>query len=84
MQTRLPKVTPEDLPGLAASVALGTTPPRCCLLTVWSTGEAGFAARALLMDGTLHDFTSPFELARFLSLPLAARAAPTPVKPGLR
>lgn len=84
MQTRSPKVTPEGLPGPAAGVAPGTTPPRCCLLTVWSTGEAGFAARAVLMDGTLHDFTSPFELARFLSLPLAAQTAPTPVKPGLR
>jgi hypothetical protein len=54
------------------------------LLTVWSTGNAGFAARAVLMDGTLHDFTSPFELARFLSSPLAAPVSPTPARPGLR
>ena len=84
MQTRLPEVTPEVLPGQAAGVAWGTAPPRCCLLTVWSAGEAGFAARAVLLDGTLHDSTSPFELARFLSSPLAARAAPTPLKSGLR
>lgn len=84
MQTSLPMVSPEGPPGLAAGVALGTGPMRCCLLTVWSTGEAGFAARVVLMDGTLQDFTSPFELARFLSLPLTARSASTPVKPGLR
>lgn len=68
----------------AAGMAARAAPPRCCLLTVWSTGEAGFAARAMLMDGTLHDFTSPFELARFLGSPLAAPLTPTPGQAGLR
>jgi hypothetical protein len=64
-------------------VLAGTAPLRCCLLTVWSTGPAGFAARALLLDGTARDFTSPFELARFLSAPLTPET-PTPGSPGLR
>lgn len=79
MQTLRPSA---DKTSPAAAMATRAAPPRCCLLTVWSTGDAGFAARAVLMDGTLHDFTSPFELARFLSSPLAL---PTPpAQHGLR
>ncbi len=81
MQTHMPSA---DKTSPTAGMATRAAPPRCCLLTVWSTGNAGFAARAVLMDGTLHDFTSPFELARFLSSPLAAPVSPTPARPGLR
>ncbi len=68
----------------ASFVLAGRVPLRCCLLTVWSTGPAGFAARAVLLDGTLRDFTSPFELARFLGSPMAASEAPAPGNPGWR
>jgi hypothetical protein len=57
--------------------------PRQLLLTVWCPRPGEFAARAVLSDGTLHDFDSPFELVRFLSLP-GPKAAATPAPPGLR
>lgn len=81
MQTHRPSADKANPP---AGMATRAAAPRCCMLTVWSTGDAGFAARAVLMDGTLHDFTSPFELARFLSSPLAAPVSPTSTQPGLR
>lgn len=64
---------PAPLPVSAASHQL--------LLSVWCPRPGEFAARAVLADGTLHDFDSPFELLRFLARP------PTPVPsspPGLR
>jgi hypothetical protein len=51
-------------PGLA-----GLPPPRQLLLSVWVPTPGGFAARAVLADGSLRDFDSPFELVRFLSAP---------------
>lgn len=54
--------------------------PRQLLLTVWCPRPGEFAARALLADGSLRDFDSPFELARFLAQPLPPVVRP----PGLR
>ncbi|HEX2539760.1 MAG TPA: hypothetical protein VHM00_01630 [Caldimonas sp.] len=51
-------------------------------LTVWSDTEAGWHARAVLPDATTLEFASPFELARFLSWPVAA--APRAADGGLR
>jgi hypothetical protein len=67
----------------AGGVLAAAVPQRWCLLTMWSTGPAGFAAGAQLLDGTARDFTSPFKLARFLSAPLTP-ATPLPGSPGLR
>jgi len=59
-----------------SAVPLGT-----CVLTVWSTAPGAFAARAVLPDGTLREFSSAFELAQLLGsvgwLPVpAARGGP--------
>jgi hypothetical protein len=56
------------------------TPVRQLLLTVWCPRPGEFVARALLPDGTLREFTSPFELVRFLARP----EPPPPAAPGLR
>lgn len=53
---------------------------RRLLLTVWLPRPGEFSARAVLDDGTLRDFESPFELVRFLSSPVAL----PPAEPGLR
>jgi hypothetical protein len=50
--------------------------PRRCLLTWWVPSPGGFSARVVLDDGTLHDFDSPFELARFLGAPTRPAGAP--------
>jgi hypothetical protein len=42
---------------------------RQLLLSVWAPRPGGFAARAVLADGSLRDFDNPFELVRFLSAP---------------
>lgn len=55
-------------------------PPRQLLLSVWCPRPGAFAARAVLGDGTLRDFDSPFELLRFLTQP----PPPEPPPPGLR
>ncbi|WP_457426236.1 hypothetical protein [Roseateles sp. P5_E7] len=47
------------------------TAPRRGLLTWWSPGPGEFSARVVLDDGSLRDFDSPFELARFLSTPMS-------------
>jgi hypothetical protein len=52
---------------------------RQLVLTVWSSPGGEFAARAVLADGSVHDFASPFELARFLAA-RPPRPAPTPPK----
>jgi hypothetical protein len=55
--------------------------PRCGLLTWWAPGPGAFSARVVLDDGSLLDFDSPFELARFLCTPMPN----TPAAPdGLR
>ncbi|KQW42424.1 MULTISPECIES: hypothetical protein [unclassified Roseateles] len=46
-------------------------PPRRCLLTWWSAAPGEFSARVVLEDGRLLDFDSPFELARFLGIPMS-------------
>jgi len=51
-------------------------PPRRCLLTWWSAAPGEFSARVVLEDGRLLDFDSPFELARFLGIPIPNAAAP--------
>lgn len=56
-------------------------PPRQFLLTVWWGAAGDFRARAVLADGSLRDFDSPFELARFLSQPPGPQAG---APPGLR
>lgn len=45
---------------------------RRLFLTVWSPRPGEFSARAVLDDGSLRDFDSPFELVRFLSSPVAS------------
>jgi hypothetical protein len=45
-------------------------------LTVWAEPGADWHARAVLADQTTRDFQSPFELARFLSWPVATPADP--------
>jgi len=57
-------------PVSCAVATLRAAAPACrCLLTVWSPRPGAFSARLVLDDGTLHDFDSPFELARFLAQP---------------
>jgi hypothetical protein len=53
-----------------------TVAPRSCVLTWWSPGPGEFSARVVLDDGTVRDFYSPFELARFLGTPTPNRRAP--------
>lgn len=57
---------------------------RQLLLTVWCPRPGEFAARAVLADGTLHDFDSPFELVRFLAAPPVRPGAPAAAPKGLR
>lgn len=74
------------LPGPGSGAVVDADPAvpaalsRQLLLTVWCPRPGVFAARALLADGTLRDFDSPFELVRFLARPAATPAA----SPGLR
>jgi hypothetical protein len=59
-------------------------PPGACVLAVWSTAPGAFAARAVLPDGTLHEFSGAFELAQLLGS-LGWLPAPAPRGgPGLR
>jgi hypothetical protein len=43
--------------------------PTVMLLSLWSTSGADWHARLVAPDASVHDFTSPFELARFLAQP---------------
>jgi hypothetical protein len=43
--------------------------PTVMLLSLWSAGGAGWHARLVGLDASVHEFTSPFELARFLAQP---------------
>lgn len=64
---------PEARP--AAGTATGATAPQqVLLLALWSAPGQAWRARLLGADSSLHDFSSPFELARFLAQP-----APLPV-----
>ncbi|MCB1996158.1 MAG: hypothetical protein KDG57_09830 [Rhodoferax sp.] len=55
-------------------------PPWQLVLTVWYPAKGEFRARAVMADGSLRDFDSPFELARFLYRPPPA----SPLPSGLR
>jgi hypothetical protein len=55
--------------------------PRRGLLTWWSPAPGKFSARVVLEDGRLLDFDSPFELVRFLGIPIPNAA---PASTGLR
>ena len=57
---------------------------RQLVLTVWCHRPGEFAARAVLADGTLRDFDSPFELVRFLAAPPVRPGAPAATPKGLR
>ena len=47
----------------------GTLAPRLMLLSLWATPGQPWHARLVAPDATAHEFTSPFELARFLAQP---------------
>jgi hypothetical protein len=47
------------------------------LLSLWVSGGSEWRARLVGTDAAVHDFTSPFELARFLAHPPPA-APPAP------
>jgi hypothetical protein len=49
------------------------------VLTVWCSRSGEFAVRVVLPNGTLQDFASPFELARFVAA--LARSLPGPPGP---
>lgn len=49
------------------------------VLTVWCSRRGEFTVRAVLADGTRQDFTSPFELARFVAALM--RTHPVPEAP---
>lgn len=57
-------------------------PPRVMLLSVWLDATTAWHARLVTPDAHSHEFTSPFELAQFLSR--SARAPPRPGAGGLR
>lgn len=82
MPAPTPACTP-PAPGTVAGVD-GSPASRQLLLTVWCPRPGTFAARAVLADGSLRDFDSPFELVRFLSRPPGPSPARPPPTPGLR
>ena len=44
-----------------------TPAPQVMLLSVWLADGGAWHARIVLPDAQLHEFTSPFDLAQFLS-----------------
>lgn len=56
---------PTTPPSAAAS-------PQVMLLSVWLDTSAGWHARVVTPDARAHEFTSPFDLAQFLSRRLQA------------
>lgn len=46
--------------------------PQVMLLSVWLDNTAGWHARVVTPDAQAHEFTSPFDLAQFLSRNLRA------------
>lgn len=43
--------------------------PTVMLLSLWNAAGARWHARLVALDASVHEFTSPFELARFLAQP---------------
>lgn len=72
-------------PGATPAIDRRATPaPQVMLVSVWLATGGDWHARVVLPDAQQREFTSPFDLAQFLSqLP---RALPRPVSgsPGLR
>jgi hypothetical protein len=63
----------------------GTRPSCVMLLSLWAPPAAPWHARLVGADAHVHEFDSPFELARFVAQAASAApaAGPTPA-PGLR
>lgn len=63
-----------------------STRPSCVmLLSLWAPPGAPWHARLMGADAQVHEFSSPFELARFVAQRSACPAAAGPVSnPGLR
>lgn len=59
-----------------------TAAPRVMLLCVWLDAQAVWHARVVEEDAQAHEFSSPFDLAQFLSRHV--RAPPPPGVKGLR
>ncbi len=57
---------PPDSPACPGSAA---TPTRVLLLSLWGAPGKGWHARLVGPDAAVHEFDSPFELARFLTRP---------------
>lgn len=57
--------------------------PTVMLLSLWCSAGQPWRARIVDGDARVHDFDSPFELARFVCVPAPA-PLPTPPEPGLR
>jgi hypothetical protein len=53
-------------------------PRRVMLLSLWVSSGAEWHARLVGPDAAVHDFTSPFELARFLAHPPKPELPPVP------
>jgi hypothetical protein len=56
-------------------------PPRVMLLSLWSDAGTPWHARIVDSEARVHEFDSPFELARYLCVPQPLPPAPGP---GLR
>jgi hypothetical protein len=62
---------------MAAGAAAEPAPRQVMLLSLWQGDGAEWRARLVGTDGVVHEFTSPFELARFLAHPPRPAHAPT-------
>ncbi len=60
-----------------------TPPPRVLLLSLWSRAGEPWHARIVDTEARVHDFDSPFELARYLCAPVVPRPT-SPEEGGLR
>lgn len=58
-------------------------PPRVLLLSLWSRAGEPWHARIVDTEACVHDFDSPFELARYLCAPAVPQPGP-PQEGGLR
>ena len=61
------------MPAPPSSASPAQPPPTVLMLSVWQSGEAGWHARLVGLDTPVLDFSSPFELARFLASLTARR-----------
>jgi hypothetical protein len=59
----------------AATASPSTTPSCVMLLSWWAAPDSPWHARLVGADAHVHEFASPFELARFV-----AQAEPAPVE----